>query len=281
MVRMSEKDSVKIETRVLDEQSRVMMVTINGYVDQANSHLLQKVIDHCIADKYYSLVFNLQNLVYMSSAGWGVLIGEIKRFRENGGDIKLANMGPEIYEIYQMLEFYHIISEYGSVDEAVKSFSGKKMEVQDTKPPTTTVQRTYQEPKETDIPESNGDAKPEYSPSESEEMVISEEEIDINIDGILASEGIVKSGGEDNRAGYVEFDLGKFEKEPDMKIRPVQDKIRDIISKHPEYGFFKIKKALDAEEYSHVKIGIFKLRSILKALELDTKEKRYRFFLSA
>lgn len=53
----------------------------------------------------------------------GVLIGEIKRFRENGGDIKLANMGPEIYEIYQMLEFYHIISEYASVADALKSMN--------------------------------------------------------------------------------------------------------------------------------------------------------------
>ena len=28
----------------------------------------------------------------MSSAGWGIFVGEVKRFREKGGDIKLVNM---------------------------------------------------------------------------------------------------------------------------------------------------------------------------------------------
>ncbi|RMF59382.1 MAG: anti-sigma factor antagonist, partial [Calditrichaeota bacterium] len=120
---MIEQEGIKIESKLVDKKSRITLVTISGYVDQANCHLLQKTIDQCLADECYNLIFDFQHLVYMSSAGWGVLIGEIKRFRENGGDIKLANMGPEIYEIYQMLEFYHIISEYPSVEEALKSFN--------------------------------------------------------------------------------------------------------------------------------------------------------------
>ena len=126
---MIEQEGIKIETKLVESHPGVVMVETSGYVDQANCHLLQKTIDDSLAGDTYKLIFDFKNLVYMSSAGWGVLIGEIKRFRESGGDIKLANMGPEIYEIYQMLEFYHIISEYPSVEEALKSF-GDSLETQ-------------------------------------------------------------------------------------------------------------------------------------------------------
>ena len=43
----------------------------------------------------------------------------------------------------------------------------------------------------------------------------------------------------------------------------------------------KIKKTLRQPEYGVLKIGYWKLRSLLKSLELDTKEKRYRFYRSA
>ncbi len=102
---MIEQEGIKIQTKFLDEDGEIMLIQLGGYIDQANVHLLQSTINDCIQSKSYKLIFNLENLVYMSSAGWGVLIGEIKRFREQGGDIKLVNMGPSVYEIYRMLEF--------------------------------------------------------------------------------------------------------------------------------------------------------------------------------
>jgi len=293
---MSDKEGVKIETKIIDDSAHLMLVSVTGYVDQANCHLLQKTINTCINDEYYNLVFNLQQLVYMSSAGWGVLIGEIKRFRESGGDIKLANMGPEIYEIYQMLEFYHIISEFPSIEEAVKSFniSGnlealeniviEEKSSKSKKKSTRKKKKTDHLKIEEEIPKTE-DFVEEDSEQEiigTTEEIIAEEEIDINIEGILASEGImVNVDDSTEKTGYIEFDVSKYEREPDIKMMPVPDKIRHIISKNPEYGIMKIRKALRRPDYGIVKIGYWKLRSLLRSLELETKEKRYRFFRSA
>lgn len=375
---MIEQEGIKIETKVVDEEARIMVIEISGYVDQANCHLLQEMIDKALKDKYYRLVFNLQNLVYMSSAGWGVLIGEIKRFRESSGDIKLANMGPEIYEIYQMLEFYHIISEYPSLEDALKSFhlkpkmvsasaptqavkkekpkaAEKKSEAKKTAPPTPASKEKLvsaelpgseskplrpeqeigeikpeqpREPLETKNPlltgtlvtkpaapepflgnsppqaPSPGPEEPQarevtFPPERNREEtlletptfppkvpgedknVIIDQEIDINIDGILAEEGISTALVQTGKVNYIPFDVEKYNRRIDIKVMPVPDKVRDIISQHPELSPRAIRKMLRQPEYGGVKIGYFKLRSLLKSLELDTKEKRYRYHRSA
>lgn len=444
-VKMIDQEGIKIELEVIDQDARVMLVSVSGYVDQANCYLMQDTIDKCLADKFFCLVFDLQKLMYMSSAGWGVLIGEIKRFRENGGDIKLANMGPEIYEIYQMLEFYHIISEYPSAEDALNSFNIKSDEFSEEKPveefaaeeeePVTEdnvpeeeiletqasvaeeeeipereapaaeeeeipeeeeseevaspgeelaeediaeeesveeetsltessidkesgaekpldteeapeesdetiedvsvevveedaeednieeeadIEETFDEesePEETPEPEEQAyyieedsidelpleDEKPKKSkkPSRLKEaarsektpekkdtpddnpQVVLEDEIDINIEGFLANEGIAVSGPRKDKSNYIEFDPDKYNRKFNIKVMPVPDKIKDIISKNPELSPRQIRNMLKHPDYGNVKISYLKFKSLLKALELDTKEKRYRYYRSA
>ena len=59
---------------------------------------------------------------YISSAGWGIFISEIKEIRENGGDLKLAAMIGDVYEVFELLEFQTILESFDTVEEAVKSF---------------------------------------------------------------------------------------------------------------------------------------------------------------
>lgn len=296
---MIEQEGIQIETRAVDHQANTMVVAISGYVDQANCHLLQKTINTCLEDEYVNLVFDLQGLVYMSSAGWGVLIGEIKRFRESVGDIKLANMGPEIYEIYQMLEFYHILSEYPSVDEALKSFA------KGDSGPAPSAPRKGRNPRESgggaspngpekrqagtdgkETPSDEADPSAEApdgdSGGEDRTEVVSDEQISINIEDILADEGIARtSGAPEDHTSYVEFDLDRYSREMNIRNMPIPDKVRAIVGANPELGAWQIKKMLQQEEYGGVKIGYFKLRGLLKTLDLNTKEKRFRYFRSA
>lgn len=61
---------------------------------------------------------------------------------------------------------------------------------------------------------------------------------------------------------------------------PVNEKIKRIILENPKYSIKKICTRLNSEEYGKVKIGWFRMRSILKNMSLETKEKRYRFYRS-
>ncbi len=68
------------------------------------------------------MIVDLGNVDYISSAGWGIFISEIKSIRENGGDLKLVSMVPDVYEIFELLEFHHILDVYDSIDEAINKF---------------------------------------------------------------------------------------------------------------------------------------------------------------
>jgi hypothetical protein len=70
----------------------------------------------------FFIIVDLGNVDYISSAGWGIFISEIKSIRENDGDLKLVKMVPDVYEIFELLEFHHILDVYDTIDEAVNKF---------------------------------------------------------------------------------------------------------------------------------------------------------------
>jgi len=70
----------------------------------------------------FNIVVDLGGVNYISSAGWGIFISEIKEIRENGGDLKLAAMIGDVYEVFELLEFQTILEAFDSVGEAVDSF---------------------------------------------------------------------------------------------------------------------------------------------------------------
>lgn len=295
---MIEQEGIKIEIRDVDSIPPIRVLNVSGYVDQANCHLLQQTIDKCLKEEFYCLAFNLQNLVYMSSAGWGVLIGEIKRFRESGGDIKLANMGPEIYEIYQMLEFYHIISEYPSVEGAMESFKSMKSSGSERtakpkreelpplppEPPSETVQEIDLSIDDADFTELLG--APPASGGESlqpeREDVVLEQDVDINLDSLLSDNPGTSERVPANDSSYVEFNPRRSSaRKSNLAMMPLPDKVRDIVSHSPHLSPRQIRKTLRLPDYGEVKIGYFKMRSLLKSLDLDSKEKRFRYYRSA
>ena len=286
---MIDQEGIKIETKFLDDDGQIALVELSGYVDQANVHLLQKTIDNSLESGTFKLIFDLKDLVYMSSAGWGVLIGEIKRFRENGGDIKLVNMSPEIYEVYQMLEFYHILSEYPSVEEALASFTHGQ-EATNVKPPVAQVDESHQI--QEDLPEPQQEVETSTTEindileqiggsnnnNQHEEPEIIEEDIDIELEDVVEKD--LNIGGDTRDKVHVEFNPVTVERPPDFKILPLPEKVRAIVAQFPHFGPWKIRKMLRHPEFGNVKIGYFKLRRLLKQLELDTKEKRYRYYRS-
>jgi len=107
----------------------VSEVRVDGVIDTSTAVDLDEVFDTLMKRERYRVVVDLAGVDYISSAGWGIFISHIKDVRSNGGDIKLANMIPNVYEIYDLLEFDNVIKAYSSVDAARNEFGaspGKK-----------------------------------------------------------------------------------------------------------------------------------------------------------
>ncbi len=104
------------------ERDRISEVRVDGVIDTTTAGELEEVIDSLMKRERYHIVLDLAGVDYISSAGWGIFISRIKDVRANGGDIKLANLVPNVYEIYELLEFDKVLKAHPGIDEARRDF---------------------------------------------------------------------------------------------------------------------------------------------------------------
>jgi anti-sigma B factor antagonist len=102
----------------------ITIVRVDGVIDTMTAHELEKVANSLLAQKRYKIVVDLGGVDYISSAGWGIFISNIREIRLNNGDIKLARMIPNVYEIFELLEFDSILRAFDNIEKAKADFGG-------------------------------------------------------------------------------------------------------------------------------------------------------------
>ena len=87
------------------ENGDVSILYLKGYLDAHTAPDLETEFQKLVDAKKYNIIVNFQDLSYISSAGLGVFMGFIEDIRKNGGDIKLTDMKPKIYRVFDLLGF--------------------------------------------------------------------------------------------------------------------------------------------------------------------------------
>lgn len=100
------------------ENGDVSILYIKGYLDAHTAPNLETEFQKLVDAKKYNIIVNFQDLNYISSAGLGVFMGFIEDIRKNGGDIKLTDMKPKIYRVFDLLGFPTL---YDILDEEAKA----------------------------------------------------------------------------------------------------------------------------------------------------------------
>ena len=101
----------------------VAVLTLKGTIETTNASGLEETLARIMDERCYRIVVDLGGVTYISSAGWGIFISEIKRIRRNGGDIKLAAMSPEVREVFDLLEFGNILKPFEHTADALRDFA--------------------------------------------------------------------------------------------------------------------------------------------------------------
>jgi anti-anti-sigma factor len=100
----------------------VSVITLRGTIETTNASGLEEMLERIVNEKCYRIVVDLGGVTYISSAGWGIFISEIKRIRRNSGDIKLAAMKTEVREVFDLLEFGNILKPFERTSDAIRDF---------------------------------------------------------------------------------------------------------------------------------------------------------------
>lgn len=236
-------EGIQVSAEVAGSRNQISIIKVGGYIDTTTSSELERALDSLLKQGRFFIVVDLGNVDYISSAGWGIFISEIKSIRENGGDLKLVRMVPDVYEIFELLEFHHILDVYDTVDEAINKF---------------------------EVLESAG--KPvakEVSFKKAEAASVVKESVTA---GVSESPRVAA-----HRVPETIMEKGEMAT-ADLSL---DDKIKTIVLKNPEYGAYKIKKRLNTIDYGFMKIGWLVVRNELQKLGLNSKSRRYNFAAGA
>ncbi len=265
---------IQIDSKFADKNGEIMIVELGGHVDQTNSYQLEKMFEDILESQVFKVIVDFKELNYMSSAGWGIFVGEVKRFRENGGDIKLARMDSEIADVFNMLEFYHILEDYATVEEAASAFDAAE----------DILDMTEGEQGGITMPGQN------VAPARHEEIDVSDSPAEEAEDGDPPEKGresaevieLVPSTSAPTKEFKVSGAVFDPLERQDVKLDelPLTEKIKKVVAENPLVSPWQIKRILKHEQFGHTKVSIFKLWRLLKLLDLNTREKRYRFYRS-
>jgi len=103
-------------------QSEVTILDIYGELDAHTAPILENELKQLIEKKYVHIVVNGSGLEYISSAGLGVFMAYIEDIRSQNGDIKIANLKPKVFNVFDLLGFPTLYDIVDNEEEALTRF---------------------------------------------------------------------------------------------------------------------------------------------------------------
>lgn len=230
-------DEIKISLDAAGSEGEISIVRVDGVIDTMTASELEKVMNSLLDQSRYNIVIDLGGVDYISSAGWGIFISNIREIRQNQGDLKLARMIPNVYEIYELLEFDSILKAFENVEKAKSDFNiflQSEAVAQEPKSRTTSAEVIEEKTARPDTIREPKQAQPRKE-----------------------SNSFPDQAGED--------------------VSEDERRVLDLAVDDPFLSVREMKKVLKSEADSGQKLGWWKIRKILKKHDILSKKKRFRF----
>jgi anti-anti-sigma factor len=232
---------IQVDVSYTGDEEKIAVISASGFIDTTTAPELEKKLEEQLALNKYKIIVNLESIDYVSSAGWGVFVSEIREIRENKGDLVLVNMSPDVYDVYELMEFSSILKSYDSLNEAISSFTGDALKPQ--KP----VIEQAPAPKETSKPK---------------------EEVRVKNELQTAQQGTTQAAAATSKPdiySYAQSELGK--------------RIIDVIVDNPYFEVKEIAKALKLPQYGGKKASGGAVKKELKSMGLIDRQRRFELAL--
>jgi anti-sigma B factor antagonist len=105
------------------EKYDAVVITIKGNVmGGPEAQEFHDLLGNLLDDKKSNIIIDLGGVKFMNSTGLGMLISGYTSVKNKDGSLKLANATEKINSLLVITKLITIFDNYGSVDEAAKSF---------------------------------------------------------------------------------------------------------------------------------------------------------------
>ncbi|WP_150308540.1 STAS domain-containing protein [Planctomonas psychrotolerans] len=89
-----------------------------GRLNMVSAPKLREVIAGVVAGGRTHVVVNLGGTDFMDSSGLGALIGCLKLARQAGGDLRIANVQPQVRMVLELTNMNRVLTPYDSAEAA-------------------------------------------------------------------------------------------------------------------------------------------------------------------
>ncbi len=267
-------EGIQVSVQTAGSAGQISIIKVGGYIDTTTSSEVERALNSLLKQGRFQIIIDLGNVDYISSAGWGIFISEIKAIRENNGDLKLVQMIPDVYEIFELLEFHHILDVYDTVPAAINKFEESQYVemVPKTEAQPQRVQpyggEQQQQPQQ---PQQQPPRPPQPTPTPG------------NYNNNPFQQ---QQQQQPSRPTPPPPPPPTNPQQPQQPKRPnildlvnmsVENKIKYLVAQNPNMGAYKINKRLNSADFGFTKVGWFGVRSWLSKLGLNSRQNRRRF----
>jgi anti-sigma B factor antagonist len=108
---------IQIQKSVGSRNPGAVTIKLNGSLDTATAPELERQVGPVLASPAKDLVFDLDQLKFISSAGLRVFSAARKHMKERGGQTVFINMQPQIQEVFEIIRALPGIAVFKDVAE--------------------------------------------------------------------------------------------------------------------------------------------------------------------
>lgn len=99
------------------------VLAVAGKIDAKTMGDFEGGIRELLDAGHVNIVLDFAEVSFISSAGLGILMSVIEEIRDAGGDMVLARVIPDVYRIFDLLEFTTLFQFHDTVDAATSGFT--------------------------------------------------------------------------------------------------------------------------------------------------------------
>lgn len=108
---------MKFETKEVDG---VKIIKLTGQIRISTQNEFKDLLDTLARENEgKTIIISMDGVIYMNSAGLGIIIDTYKKFKEKKGKMVLCNLLPDIEKLFEVTRLNRFIEIYGTETEAL------------------------------------------------------------------------------------------------------------------------------------------------------------------
>jgi anti-sigma B factor antagonist len=110
---------MEIQTR---SAGSVSVLDFAGNLDTNNSPAAESEVNHLLEGGHDKIIFNFNQLNFISSSGLRVLLATAKKLKMTGGKMVVCSLNDTVQEVFDISGFASILNMASNEEEALNSF---------------------------------------------------------------------------------------------------------------------------------------------------------------